>query len=94
MVRMGCLGQITALSLTGEFGTKMRQVAEKLLSTRLIHFIASDAHSVNGRSPILSAAVGVAEKVVGKEEAYKMVADYPQAILEGRRPDVPEPIPL
>jgi protein-tyrosine phosphatase len=92
MIRMGCLGQVTAMSLTGEFGSGVRRIAEKLLSKRLLHIIASDAHSIDRRPPILSAAVGVAEKMVGKEEAYKMVTDYPQAVLDGKKPNVPEPL--
>jgi protein-tyrosine phosphatase len=94
MIRIGCLGQVTAMSLTGNFGTGVRRTAEKLLSKRLIHIIASDAHSTDGRPPILSAAVKAAEKIVGKAEAMRMVTEYPQAILEGRRPNVPEPIPI
>ena len=92
MIRIGCLGQVTAMSLTGDFGTGVRRIAEKLLSKRLIHIIASDAHSADGRPPILSAAVKAAEKIVGKEEAMRMVTEYPQAILEGNRPNIPEPI--
>jgi protein-tyrosine phosphatase len=92
MIRMGCLGQVTAMSLTGGFGSGVKQTAEKLLKSRLIHIIASDAHSVTRRPPVLSAAVREAEKIVGKEEAQRMVTEYPQAILEGRRPDVPDPI--
>jgi len=94
MIRMGCLGQVTAMSLTGEFGSRVRQTAERLLKNRFIHFIASDAHSTDGRPPILSEGVRAAEKIVGKEEARKMVTEYPQAILEGRKPNVPEPVPL
>jgi protein-tyrosine phosphatase len=94
MIRKGCLGQVTAMSLTGELGPRIKQVAERLLTNRLIHFIASDAHSVNGRPPVLSEAVRVAGKIVGKEEAKKMVTEYPQAILDGRRPKIPEPIPI
>jgi protein-tyrosine phosphatase len=92
MVRMGCLGQVTAMSLTGEFGSEIKKSAEKLLAKRLIHIIASDAHSPHRRPPILSAGVKAAEKIVGKEEARKMVTEYPKALIEGRRPDVPEPI--
>jgi protein-tyrosine phosphatase len=92
MIRMGCLGQVTAMSLTGDFGSGVRRIAEKLLSKRLIHMIASDAHSADGRPPILSAAVKAAEKIVGKEEAQKMVTEYPQAVIDGRRPNVPEPL--
>ncbi len=92
MVRMGCLGQVTAMSLTGEFGPGVRRSAEKLLTKRLVHMIASDAHSIDGRPPILSAGVRAAGKIVGKEEAIKMVTEYPAAMIDGRRPDIPEPI--
>ncbi len=92
IIKMGCLGQVTAMSLTGEFGPKVRQWAEKLLKSWLVHFIASDAHSGNGRPPILSAAVKAAAKIVGKKEAEKMVTEYPKAILEGRRPKIPDPL--
>jgi protein-tyrosine phosphatase len=94
MIRMGCLGQVTAMSLTGEFGRQVKEVAKRLMKKRLVHFIASDAHSINGRCPILSNALRAAERIIGKEEAWKMVNDYPQAILEGRRPEVPGPITL
>jgi protein-tyrosine phosphatase len=94
MVHMGCLGQVTAMSLTGEFGPEVKRVAERLLAHRLVHFIASDTHSVRERPPLLSRAVREAEKKVGGEEAQKMVTDYPRALLEGRRPDVPPAIPI
>ncbi len=91
MVQRGCLGQISAASLTGGFGREARQAAEKLLGRNLAHFIASDGHSANGRPPVLSSAVQAAAKIVGEEEARKMVTEYPRAIIEGRRPEVPEP---
>jgi protein-tyrosine phosphatase len=94
MIRMGCFGQVTAMSLTGGFGAKIKGFAEKLLKKRLIHLIASDAHSVDGRPPILSTAIKEAEKIIGREEAQKMVTEYPKAILEGRKPYVPDPIPI
>ena len=91
MIRMGCLGQLTAMSLTGGFGPEVRRGAEKLLRKGLVHIIASDAHSTDGRPPVLSPAVHAAARIVGEEEAWKMVTQYPHAILKGRRPNVPEP---
>lgn len=92
MIRMGCLGQVTAMSLTGEFGPEVKRNAERLLAKKLIHIIASDAHSPNRRPPILSAGVKAAEKIVGKKEAQKMVTEYPEAIINGLRPNIPEPL--
>ena len=82
------------MSLTGGFGSGVRRVAEKLLANRLVHMIASDAHSVGGRPPILSTAVRAAGKIVGAEEARKMVTEYPEAVLNGRRLRVSDPIPI
>jgi protein-tyrosine phosphatase len=92
MIRMGCLGQVTAMSLTGEFGSRVKRIAERLVKKRLVHFIASDGHSINGRAPILSESVRAAAEIVGEEEAEKMVTQYPRAILEGRKPDILEPL--
>jgi len=92
MIKMGCLGQVTAMSLTGEFGLRIRQIGERLLKNRLIHFIASDAHSTNGRPPVLSEGVRAAGRIVGEGEAWKMVMDYPQAVLKGLKPEFPDPL--
>jgi protein-tyrosine phosphatase len=89
MVRMGCLGQVTAMSLTGEFGEEVKRVADKLLKARLVHMIASDAHSINSRPPVLSSAIQAAVRIVGEAEARKMVTEYPQAVLDGQRPNIP-----
>jgi len=86
MIRMGCLGQVTAMSLTNGFGPGVGRLAEQLLSKGLVHIIASDAHSTDGRPPVLSPAVHAAARIVGAEEARKMVTEYPQSILEGQRP--------
>ncbi len=93
MIRMGCLGQVTAMSLTGGFGAKIKSVAQELLKRRLVHLIASDAHDLNGRPPGLLEAVIEAERIVGRREARRMVSEYPKAIVEGKRPDVLDPIP-
>ena len=90
MLRMGCLGQVTAMSLTGGFGPRSKRLAEHLLSQGLVHIIASDAHSTDGRPPVLSPAVRAAAGIVGEAEALRMVTEYPQAILEGKRRHVPE----
>ena len=94
MIRMGCLGQVTAMSLTGGFGPGVRRFAEELFTHRLVHIIASDAHSLEERPPILTPSVRAASKLVGEDEARKMVTEYPWAVLEGRMPVVPQPIPF
>jgi len=84
LIGVGALCQVTAMSILGDFGEKARQCAEKLLKKRLAHVIASDAHSPNGRPPVLSQAVETAAEIMGSyEEAEQMVTHIPAAILSG-----------
>ena len=94
MVSKGMLAQVTAGSLTGLFGPRTREVADLLVTHHLIHVIASDAHSVSGRGPALSAAVHRVGELLGRGAAVAMVTTTPQAILRDESVSVPEPEPL
>ena len=76
--------QITAGSLTGEFGSDSEACARFLLKKKGVHFLATDAHSPHYRRPVLSEGLKVAEKILGKKEALKMVADNPAAVIAGK----------
>ena len=92
LVSMGCAAQVTAMSVTGEFGRETRNAAGLFLEHNLVHIIASDAHSSILRPPVLSGAVEAARKIVGEAKALAMVTEVPQAILENRAlPDWGEP---
>lgn len=94
LVYGGALSQVTAMSLTGEFGSHAQSTTEALLEQGLVHILASDAHSADHRPPILSRAVEVAAKRIGQEEALKMVTTVPQAVIEGRPWESPPPTPI
>jgi len=95
LVQMGALAQVTAMSLTNDFGEFIGQVSATLLKCRLVHIIASDAHSAQDRPPVLSGAVEKAAAILKDyNAAARMVMDVPAAILSGQTPDVPEPIRL
>lgn len=79
--------QITAGSITGHFGKHARYWSERLLAEGLVHVIASDAHNVTGRTPILSEGVKAAATWVGEDEARAMVFDRPRAIWENLQPE-------
>jgi protein-tyrosine phosphatase len=91
VVEMGALSQVTALSLTGGFGSKLERMTRALLERGLVHVIASDAHSVQYRPPLLSKAVVEAAKILGEKQALSLVMGNPRAILQGSRPEAPEP---
>jgi protein-tyrosine phosphatase len=46
----GCLMQMNAGSLTGQFGSKAADFTKKLLEAKVLHFAASDAHDLEYRS--------------------------------------------
>jgi len=90
LVTMGCLIQVTSTSLTGGFGEDTMICAQKLLSLRLAHIIASDAHSAAQRPPSLSLAVEVAADILkDKGKALEMVDNRPKDILAGKPVDPP-----
>jgi protein-tyrosine phosphatase len=83
LVKSGTLIQITAQSLTGDFGSRERKCAEWLLKHEMVHFIASDVHSLVGRPPILSKALKRAAKIIGEEKARALVSHNPEQIING-----------
>lgn len=94
LVERGCLSQLTAASISGVFGKRIKGFARHLLKHRLAHIIASDCHSPDGRPPGLTMAVKEAAKLIGKDFATKMVNDFPLAVVEGRGIDLPRYIPF
>lgn len=86
--RMGAWLQITAGSIHGGFGRNAQKLAERMLQEGVVHIIASDAHGVENRPPIMSAGVEAAITLTGNEaEIMRMVHDRPQAILNNAEPD-------
>lgn len=83
LVKSGSLVQINAQSLTGSVNSMEKKCAEWLLKNRLVHFIASDVHSITGRPPILSGAVAKAAEIIGEEEARALVCHNPGQIING-----------
>ena len=88
-IERGCLVQITAMSLTGGFGNKIRAFSAGLVKAGMIHIIASDCHSTDMRPPSLEPALDAAAGLVGFAEAMKMVEAIPQALIKGEGVDVP-----
>jgi protein-tyrosine phosphatase len=92
LVRAGSLTQITAGSLTGIFGGRVRRCALRLLTSGTAHLVSTDAHNTGRRSPRLSEARRVVEEEVGREEAERMFRERPERILQGVHVEVPEPL--
>src|SRR5712692_4726575 len=94
LVRRGCLGQLTAMSLAGGFGPRLREVSELMLEHRLVHLIASDAHDAqpDGRLYALEGARSAATRLLGGQPANALFEDTPARIVAGEPVAAPEPI--
>lgn len=88
MVQLGAFTQVTAMSVTGEFGPEVRDLSRRLLEEGLAHVIASDGHSIHHRPPLILRAVVEASRIVGKEQAVALVVENPYCLIQGRRPSV------
>ena len=84
-VRGGMLGQITAGSLLGHFGSCVRDFTGEMLRRGLAHLMASDTHAPAGpRWPGLTEGVQAASAIVGPQKAHDLVDAVPRSILHGR----------
>jgi protein-tyrosine phosphatase len=82
-VELGCLLQVTALSLTGGFGGAARIASYRLLDMGLVHFIASDTHDPENRHPRLTPARIAVESRCGQEVADILFSSNPRAVVDG-----------
>jgi len=83
LVDAGCLMQVTAGSLVGSFGPQIRDFSEWLVGEGLVHFLATDAHGVESRRPIMSRAFHRATELVGRTQAEDLCCLNPTAVAEG-----------
>ena len=90
-VRNGCLVQVTAQSFLDRFGKQARQSADELMERRMVHFIASDAHDSEDRTPLLGEAFVYVVDRYGATAAQAVFSDHPRAALTGEYLEVEEP---
>ena len=77
----GCIIQMTGSALTGFWGERTRRAAEWLLERQAVHVLATDAHDLEKRIPILSTSRDAAAQIVGGEIAEALVTGNPSAIV-------------
>lgn len=88
----GCIIQMTGSALTGFWGERTRRAAEWLLEHRAVHVLATDAHDLEKRVPILSTSRDAAAQIVGHEIAEALVTGNPSAIVNDQTlPFFPRP---
>jgi protein-tyrosine phosphatase len=90
-LRAGCYIQITAASLTGRFGKTAQRVSHELLKRNWVNFIATDAHDITSRPPMLREAYQLVADKYGVETADRLCIHNPRAAYFGEQlPPQPE----
>jgi protein-tyrosine phosphatase len=96
LVESGVLVQITAGSMTGDFGQTVRRLTSAMIRNGVVHVVASDAHDAVKRVPGLNAGFASLERELpGVSELQPwMTEQVPRAILDGtplpKRPPLPK----
>ena len=80
-VDAGCLLQVTAGSVCGDFGEKCRVVADQLLEKNWVTVVASDAHNLTHRPPAMSRAHAALVASHGLGKADQLTRHNPALIV-------------
>lgn len=82
-VHAGALLQLTAQSVTGDFGRPAREFCEVLLDHGLAHFVASDGHDCERRPARMDHARAWLTERRGATVAESLCVTNPRAVLTG-----------
>lgn len=81
---LGALFQVTAMSITGDFGRRPQTDVLRFLDAGLVDFVASDCHGSTRRPPGLSKARKVVAARYGEPLAQRLFSRNPRAVLANR----------
>ncbi len=77
----GCIVQVTAASITGLWGKPIAQLTLWFIERQAAHVVATDAHNLGPRAPVLSLARNALAQRYGMDFAQVMVDANPRAIV-------------
>lgn len=83
VLAQGALLQVNADSIMGKHGLKVKFFCHNLLKEQKVHFIATDAHDINKRPPLLRECFLRIHKRYGSEYAHQLFYDNALAIING-----------
>lgn len=87
-VEQGRYMQVTAQSITGQFGPKAAEFARQMLNEGLVHFVASDAHDLRGRPPRMDLAFEKLAEDYSPRLAEMLCVEFPGCAVEGQALDL------
>ena len=83
-LEQGCLLQVTAGAVAGRFGAAVQTLSHQLLKEEVVTILASDAHNIEHRPPVLSQGRDAAAALIGQAAAQRLVVDNPWQIAESK----------
>jgi protein-tyrosine phosphatase len=92
-VEKGALTQVTASSLCGYFGKKIKNFSIQLVEANLTHFIASDAHNVMNRTFKMAEAFDFIESEFGMDYVY-LFKENAELLVNGKNVIKEMPVPI
>ncbi len=87
LAHQGVWMQITCGSLTGRFGRRPQYWAERMIDEGLVHILATDAHNLRNRAPLMAEARDKVAERLGEQAAIDMVLTRPAGVLENASPE-------
>ena len=84
LIAMGCYIQVNGGSILGKYGLGVKQMLRKLLKKKLVHFVATDAHSSGKRSPEMAECAHYQQKRYGEEYTDRLLRVNPSQIIANR----------
>ncbi len=75
--------QVTAMSLTGDFGYRSKKVSRRWLAEGVVDLVASDGHSARRRPPVMDKAAKLVRKLAGESAEQWVTQEVPRRILAG-----------
>ncbi|WP_042354229.1 tyrosine-protein phosphatase [Bacillus rubiinfantis] len=93
LVKKGAIAQVTAASVSGHFGKKIKQFSLELIEANLAHVIASDAHNTKSRGFKMQEAYETIKAKFGNDMVY-LLKENAELLIEGQHvyKQVPERI--
>ena len=84
LINSGCLMQIDAGSLLGQFGKDCKKTVETMLKRNMVHFMGSDSHNDGKRNFCLESAAKMCEELIG-DMTTLLIYDNPKKLLIGEK---------
>ena len=81
-LEQGCLLQLTAAAVAGQVGPAVQALAHSLLEQGVVSVLASDAHDMQHRPPVLSEGFQHAARIIGEGKALGLVYSTPWKIAQ------------